>query len=81
MKPSSHPLVLMLLALLVLATPGLAHAYIDPGTGSYLVQIIVGAVLGAALAIKLAWSRLVVLFGRVFSGGKKSADGAGDDKA
>jgi hypothetical protein len=35
-----------------------AHAYIDPGTGSYLFQLAVGAVLGVAVAVKLFWKRL-----------------------
>ena len=35
-----------------------ARAYIDPGTGSYLFQLAVGAVLGVAVAVKLFWKRL-----------------------
>jgi cytochrome b561 len=35
-----------------------AHAYIDPGTGSYVFQVLVGALLGAAVAVKLFWRRI-----------------------
>ncbi|HJP66295.1 MAG TPA: hypothetical protein VKA30_08335 [Actinomycetota bacterium] len=35
-----------------------AHAYIDPGTGSYVFQVVVGAILGAAVAIKVFWRRI-----------------------
>jgi hypothetical protein len=35
-----------------------AHAYIDPGTGSYVFQVIVGALLGAAVAVKVFWRRI-----------------------
>jgi hypothetical protein len=35
-----------------------ANAYVDPGTGSYVFQVLVGAILGAAVAIKLFWRRI-----------------------
>jgi hypothetical protein len=35
-----------------------AHAYVDPGTGSYIFQVLVGVFLGAAVAFKLWWRRL-----------------------
>ena len=33
-------------------------AYIDPGTGSLLLQAILGGVAAAAVAVKLYWRRL-----------------------
>jgi hypothetical protein len=33
-------------------------AYIDPGTGSFVLQVVVGALLGASVAAKMYWSRL-----------------------
>ena len=36
--------------------------YIDPGSGSYLVQVIVAAVLGAAFWIKMSWQRIKAFF-------------------
>ena len=35
-----------------------AFAYIDPGTGSYIFQVVVGALLAAALAVKVFWRRI-----------------------
>lgn len=35
-----------------------AHAYLDPGTGSMILQGIIGAVVGGLIALKLYWSRL-----------------------
>ena len=32
-------------------------AYIDPGSGSLILQVIVGTLLGAAVAIKMYWAR------------------------
>jgi hypothetical protein len=37
-------------------------AYIDPGTGSMLLQVIVGGVAAAAVGIKMFWGRLVGFF-------------------
>ena len=41
-----------------------AHAYLDPGTGSYLFQIVIGAALGAAVAIKVFWKKIWALITR-----------------
>ncbi len=38
--------------------PGEAHAYIDPGTGSFLIQMLLGFVLSAAFAVKMFWHNL-----------------------
>lgn len=35
-----------------------AHAYLDPGTGSMILQVLLGGVAGIALAGKLYWHRL-----------------------
>ncbi len=43
-----------------------AHAYLDPATGSLLIQILVGAVLGASLTVKMWWFRVKELFARMF---------------
>lgn len=32
--------------------------YLDPGTGSYVFQVVVGTVLGAAVAVKMGWRRM-----------------------
>jgi len=38
-------------------------AYIDPGAGSFVLQAIVAAAAGAALAVKLGWKRLRAALG------------------
>ena len=37
--------------------------YIDPGSGSYLVQVIIAAVLGAAFYFKTIWLKIKMFFG------------------
>jgi hypothetical protein len=38
--------------------------YIDPGSGSYLVQIIIAAILGAVFYFKNLWWRIKSFFSR-----------------
>jgi len=40
-----------------------AHAYLDPGTGSMILQVLLGGVAGVALAGKLYWHKLRSLIG------------------
>ena len=53
--------------------PANAHAYIDPGTGSFVIQGIIAAVLGAGVVGKLFWHRIKAAFT-----GKSADDDHGD---
>ena len=44
--------------------PSTALAYIDPGTGSILIQGIIAAIAAIGVALKLYWHRLVAFFRR-----------------
>lgn len=46
------------LSLLILLLPNQVYAYLDPGTGSMLLQIILGGVAGLAILGRLFWNRL-----------------------
>ncbi|MGH9379750.1 MAG: hypothetical protein ACRD2Z_03945 [Thermoanaerobaculia bacterium] len=48
------------LALLVIPTP--AWAYLDPASGSMFLQLVLGGVAGAAVALRLFWRRLAARF-------------------
>ena len=37
-------------------------AYLDPGSGSMLVQLLLGGVAGAAVIVKLGWARFKTMF-------------------
>ena len=41
-----------------------AHAYLDPGTGSMVLQAIIGAIAGFALVGRLYWSKIKGFFAR-----------------
>ena len=55
--------LLIIGGLLAIALPRSAHAYLDPTSGSILLQVLLGGVAGAALALKLFWHRIQALFG------------------
>jgi hypothetical protein len=52
-----------LVLLLVFAAEAPLDAYLDPGSGSMLVQLLLGGVAGAAVVVKLGWQRFRSLFG------------------
>ena len=37
-------------------------AYLDPGSGSYLIQILIAFLFGSALAIRAFWGRIKAFF-------------------
>ncbi len=39
------------------------QAYLDPGTGSMLLQVILGGIAAVGVALKLYWHRLKAAFG------------------
>ncbi len=43
-----------------------AHAYLDPGTGSYVFQVIIAAVLGIIVTIKIYWNKIKFLVSQMF---------------
>ena len=64
-----HSIILTaLLAVAYVADPGPAHAYIDPGTGSILLQGVVGGVATFLVVMRLygakAKKRILALLGR-----------------
>jgi hypothetical protein len=55
--------LLFLTALMVGASSTPAHAYLDPGTGSMILQVLLGGIAGVAVAGKFYWHRLRSLLG------------------
>jgi hypothetical protein len=54
-----------------------AHAYVDPGTGSMLFQVLIGVIVGIAFAIKSFWGGIVA----TLKGQRKSTKDTSKDKA
>lgn len=50
----------------------LTPAYIDPGTGSYMLQLLIGFAVGGLYLLKVYWRRITGL-------GRRNSDESGDD--
>ena len=66
-------IILVIFALFCLVFPHKAYAYLDPGTGSLILQLIIAFLLGASFAIKVYWRKIKTFFTNRFS--KKPRDG------
>lgn len=56
---------------LLLFIPQMAMAYIDPGTGAYIFQILIAGLLGAVFVIKTYWQKILAVMKRLFSSKNK----------
>ncbi len=68
------PTEILILAAIAALTPSAAFAYIEPGTGAMVLQIVLGGVAGIAVVWKLFWHRLK----EIFVPGFKQASGNDD---
>lgn len=59
--------ILLLLVAFVALTARNAHAYLDPGTGSYVLQLVIAFFVGAVFAVKMFWRRIGAFFLNLFS--------------
>ena len=62
-------------ALFILSWEQPAFAYIDPGAGSLLLQVLMGGLAGAAVVAKVYWKNLMARLGR---GGDTTSDDHGE---
>lgn len=67
----------MLSAYILLFFPKLAYAYLDPGSGSYIIQMVIAVALGASVVLGGGWQRIKGLITGIFSRGKQGEDESG----
>ena len=62
-------------AIFILGTKD-AHAYLDPGSGSYLLQLLIAGAVGGLFTVKTFWLQIKTFFSNLFSRKQKkdSAD-------
>jgi len=46
---------------------GSAAGYIDPGTGSYVLQIAIAFLVGLAFSVKVFWKKISIFLKKTFS--------------
>ena len=54
--------VVLLVALLLSAMSRDADAYMDPGTGAYIFQMLIAGLVGASFALKIFWKQIKAFF-------------------
>lgn len=54
----------------LIASTGQAHAYLDPGSGSYIIQFIIAGLVGSLFGIKTFWLQIKTFIGGFFSRNK-----------
>lgn len=75
MKSASIDLVgVGVFAVCLTATPSPAHAYLDPGTGSYILQAAMAALLAAVFSIKLFFKQIRAAVSERFNHKRKETD-------
>lgn len=55
-----------------------AYAYIDPGTGSVIIQALLAALVAIGASIGIFWNRVRSLFG--WLSGRKNSEGQSSDE-
>jgi len=70
LRDAMHRMLIVLAGLAAL--PVAAQAYIDPGTGSMFLQMMVGGLLAGAAMLRVFWRRIK---GLVEKGGRKESGG------
>lgn len=58
--------IFIIFVFLVLIFPIRADAYLDPGTGSFIIQIIVGVLIGASAAVRIYWRKIKIFCSTYF---------------
>lgn len=71
--PNLFSIALCTCGLLLLAARE-AAAYIDPGTGSYLLQIALAALLGGLFAVKMFWRNVKAFLQNLRPGRRKQSE-------
>ena len=65
MKSNSILAILLICCCLLIFSANTAYAYLDPATGSMIVQAVIAAVAAISVSIGIFWSRLRSFFGRL----------------
>ena len=60
-----------IIAALLIVSQLPAQAYLDPGTGSLVLQVLLAGIAGAACWIKIQWNNIKNFFNKVFKRNKE----------
>jgi hypothetical protein len=57
----------LLVTVITLFFPHFVYSYIDPGTGSYIIQIVIAAFVAVSFMVKIYWLKIKGFVVRLFS--------------
>ena len=60
----THAQLALMIVLLTFLFPQRAEAYLDPGTGSIILQALIGGILGGLIALKASWQKVAGFFNK-----------------
>ena len=66
-SPLRHVATALGVILILPATHSVAFAYLDPGTGSIILQALIAGVIGTAAFARMYWTRLKEIVRRTFA--------------
>ena len=66
---------LTILTLVVISVSSPAYGYIDPGTGSLIIQGIIGAIAAVGVTLKIYWHKI-----KVFASGRRKVVQSDEDQ-
>lgn len=70
--------LILLIAVLFFIVPKNAHAYLDPGAGSYILQMIAATLFVGLFAVKNFWKQIKDFIKKMFS--KQNRESKKDEK-
>ena len=62
---------ILLFCLYIMINPTIAYAYLDPGTGSIILQAIIGFIAATITAISVYWIKFKSMISKIFLKKKK----------
>ena len=68
-----YNIIILSLIFFVVSTQS-TYAYLDPGTGSFILQVVAAGALGGLFAIKTFWGNITTFFSNILSKNKKTAN-------
>lgn len=66
--PASFAAILSSISTLLLTN----EAYLDPGSGSYLLQLLLAGLLGSLFVVKASWGKIKGFFRHLFGRGEET---------
>ena len=77
-KPNCAKKIIIVFILLSVVFCKKTYAYIDPGSGSYVFQMLIGFLIGGLFAVKIFWQKITVFLRGLFF--KERKDGNPKEK-